>query len=165
MISRKVFSRKIFEIGSDILHFIIGILLILLGSVFVFHVVSSLDKLFIDQELAVTVGTILNKIFFVLMILEMAHTVMISYQEHIIKPEPFLLIGLIASVRRILALTLNLVEAHPSMQEFKMAMIETAILGGLVLILVIAIVLLRRYDQGIKNKAGVEIDNLAPELS
>jgi len=64
MISRKVFSRKIFEIGSDILHFIIGILLILLGSVFVFHVVSSLDKLFIDQELAVTVGTILNKIFF-----------------------------------------------------------------------------------------------------
>ena len=165
MISRKVFSRKIFEIGSDILHFIIGILLILLGSVFVFHVVSSLDKLFIDQELAVTVGTILNKIFFVLMILEMAHTVMISYQEHVIKPEPFLLIGLIASVRRILALTLNLVEAHPSMQEFKMAMIETAILGGLVLILVIAIVLLRRYDQGIKNKAGVEIDNLAPELS
>jgi uncharacterized membrane protein (DUF373 family) len=99
------------------------------------------------------------------MILEMAHTVMISYQEHVIKPEPFLLIGLIASVRRILALTLNLVEAHPSMQEFKMAMIETAILGGLVLILVIAIVLLRRYDQGIKNKAGVEIDNLAPELS
>ena len=165
MISRKVFSRKIFEIGSDILHFIIGILLILLGSVFVFHVVSSLDKLFVDQELAVTVGTILNKIFFVLMILEMAHTVMISYQEHIIKPEPFLLIGLIASVRRILALTLNLVEAHPSMEEFKMAMIETAILGGLVLILVIAIVLLRRYDQGIKNKAGVEIDNLAPELS
>ena len=165
MISRKVFSRKIFEIGSDILHFIIGILLILLGSVFVFHVVSSLDKLFIDQELAVTVGTILNKIFFVLMILEMAHTVMISYQEHIIKPEPFLLIGLIASVRRILALTLNLVEAHPSMQEFKMAMIETAILGGLVLIRVIAIVLLRRYDQGIKNKAGVEIDSLAPELS
>jgi uncharacterized membrane protein (DUF373 family) len=151
MISRKVFSRKIFEIGSDILHFIIGILLILLGSVFVFHVVSSLDKLFIDQELAVTVGTILNKIFFVLMILEMAHTVMISYQEHIIKPEPFLLIGLIASVRRILALTLNLVEAHPSMEEFKMAMIETAILGGLVLILVIAIVLLRRCDQGEKK--------------
>jgi preprotein translocase subunit SecA len=37
-----------------------------------------------------------------------------------------------------------------------MAMIETAILGGLVLILVIAIVLLRRYDQREKN-IGVEI--------
>jgi hypothetical protein len=82
----------------------------------------------------------------------MAHTVMISYQEHIIKPEPFLLIGLIASVRRILALTLHLVESHPTMEEFNMAMIETAILGGLVLILVIAIVLLRRYDQREKNK-------------
>jgi len=159
MISRKVFSRKVFEIGSDILHFIIGILLILLGSVFVIHVVSNLDKLFIDQELAVTVGTILNKIFFVLMILEIAHTVMISYQEHVIKPEPFLLVGLIASVRRILALTLNLVETHPSIEEFKMAMVETAILGALILILVVAIVLLRRCDQRkkeVKSIVGIE---------
>ncbi|MBT8762595.1 hypothetical protein KFV02_01440 [Desulfohalobiaceae bacterium Ax17] len=163
MVSRKVFSSKVFEIGSDILHFIIGILLILLGSVFVFHVVTNLNKLLIGQDLAVTVGTILNKIFFVLMILEMAHTVMISYQEHIIKPEPFLLIGLIASVRRILALTLNLVETHPGIEEFKMAMIETAILGALILILVVAIVLLRRCDQRKKEeKSIVEIESSGP---
>ncbi|WP_456324573.1 phosphate-starvation-inducible PsiE family protein [Desulfonauticus submarinus] len=137
-------SKRFFEAGSDLLHLTIGILLIILGGAFVCQLFYNLKSLLFTKDFAYTTAVILNKVFFALMILEVAHTVVISYQEHIIKPEPFLIIGLIASIRRILALTLNLVETHPTEQEFYMAMIETAVLTFLVLILTIGLMLLKK---------------------
>lgn len=137
-------SKKVFEAGSDLLHLIIGILLITLGAIFVFHLFYNLKELFLEKDFTLTIGIILNKVFFALMILEVAHTVVVSFQEHTIKPEPFLLVGLIASVRRVLVLTLNLVENTPSQEEFYRAMLETGVLAGLILILTIGIVLLQK---------------------
>lgn len=143
-------SKKIFEAGSDFLHLIIGILLIALGAIFVFHLFYNLKSLFLEKDFALTIGIILNKVFFALMILEVAHTVVVSFQEHTIKPEPFLMVGLIASVRRILVLTLNLVENTPSQEEFYRAMLETGVLAGLILILIIGIVLLQKQKSSIQ---------------
>ena len=67
--------------------------------------------------------------------------------------EPFLVVGLIASIRRILVITLEATaltkngswatDAAPGV--FRASMIELGLLGGLVLVLVFAITLLRRY--------------------
>ncbi|HCO12285.1 MAG TPA: hypothetical protein DIT19_03555 [Desulfonauticus sp.] len=140
-------SKKFFQAGSDFLHLIIGILLIILGGFFVLHLFYNLKSLLLEKDFAVTVGIILNKVFFALMILEVAHTVVVSYQEHIIRPEPFLIIGLIASVRRVLVLTLNLVEKIPSQEEFYRAMLETGVLALLILILIIGLVLLQKNQK------------------
>ncbi len=140
-------SKKFFQAGSDFLHLIIGILLIILGVFFVLHLFYNLKSLLLEKDFAVTVGIILNKVFFALMILEVAHTVVVSYQEHIIRPEPFLIIGLIASVRRVLVLTLNLVEKIPSQEEFYRAMLETGVLALLILILIIGLVLLQKNQK------------------
>jgi hypothetical protein len=65
--------------------------------------------------------------------------------------EPFLVVGLIASIRRILVITLESSRVTqqgnwtPEGQEiFNSTMVELAVLGGLILILVISIYLLRR---------------------
>lgn len=51
---------------------------------------------------------VLNELLVVLMLVEILHTVPISIRSHILVTEPFLVVGLIASIRRILAISLEM---------------------------------------------------------
>jgi hypothetical protein len=96
---------------------------------------------------------VLDQLLLVLMLVEILHTVRISIQSHILVIiEPFLVVGLIAFIRRILVISLeaaaltkggSLTAEGESM--FRTSMIELALLGLLILILVVCIALLRRY--------------------
>ena len=50
---------------------------------------------------------VLDQLLVVLMLVEILHTVRISIRSHILVTEPFLVVGLIASIRRILVITLE----------------------------------------------------------
>jgi uncharacterized membrane protein (DUF373 family) len=102
---------------------------------------------------------VLNQLLIVLMLVEILHTVRISIRSHILVTEPFLVVGLIASIRRILVITL---EAATLTKEgswategasgiFHSSMMELGLLGLLVLVLVVSIVLLRRYAPALKD--------------
>src|ERR1700680_3732380 len=102
---------------------------------------------------------VLNQLLIVLMLVEILHTVRISIRSHVLVTEPFLVVGLIASIRRILVITL---EAATLTKEgawttdgargiFHSSMIELGLLGLLVLILVVSITLLRRYAPASKE--------------
>jgi len=88
------------------------------------------------------------------MFVEILHTVRISIRSHILVIiEPFLVVGLIASVRRILVISLEaatLTKGGTWTTEgasiFRASMIELGLLGLLILILVVSITLLRRYS-------------------
>jgi uncharacterized membrane protein (DUF373 family) len=96
---------------------------------------------------------VLNELLFVLMAVEILNTVRISIRSHTLLVEPFLVVGLIASIRRILVITLEATaltkngawatDGAPGV--FRASMIELGLLGALVLVLVFAITLLRRY--------------------
>src|SRR5437879_9117685 len=96
---------------------------------------------------------VLDQLLVVLMLVEILHTVRISIRSHILVTEPFLVVGLIASIRRILVITLEAAaltkEGTWSTQGanviFHSSMIELGLLGLLVLVLVVSIALLRRY--------------------
>jgi uncharacterized membrane protein (DUF373 family) len=98
---------------------------------------------------------VLDQLLVVLMLVEILHTVRISIRSHILVTEPFLVVGLIASIRRILVITLEAatptkggVWSPDSASIFRASMIELGLLGLLVLIFVYSITLLRRYAQG-----------------
>jgi hypothetical protein len=94
---------------------------------------------------------VLDHLLVVLMLVEILHTVRISIHSHTLITEPFLVVGLIASIRRILVITL---EASTLTKEgtwsaerasiFQASMTELSLLGVLVLILVFSVTLLRR---------------------
>jgi uncharacterized membrane protein (DUF373 family) len=95
---------------------------------------------------------VLDQLLVVLMLVEILHTVRISIHSHFLVTEPFLVVGLIASIRRILVITLEaatLTKAGKWSEEgaslFRASMTELALLGLIVLILVFSITLLRRY--------------------
>jgi hypothetical protein len=94
---------------------------------------------------------VLDQLLVVLMLVEILHTVRISIRSQELLMEPFLIVGLIASIRRVLVITMQAAklteEGHPSggsEAAFRISMIELGILGLLVLIFVVSIYLLRR---------------------
>jgi hypothetical protein len=94
---------------------------------------------------------IIDRLLLVLMLVEILHTVRISIRSHVLVTEPFLIVGLIATIRRILVITLeaaNLTRpetwARGGEVVFRASVIELGLLGVLVLVLVTAIYLLRR---------------------
>jgi hypothetical protein len=94
---------------------------------------------------------IVDRLMFVLMLIEILHTVRGSVRSGELTPEPFLIIGLIASIRNVIVITLKssgmTAEGHGSIEGemlFRSSIVELAVLGALILIFVISIYMLRR---------------------
>jgi len=97
----------------------------------------------------------LDRTLLVLMVVEILYTVQVSFREHRLVPEPFLLVALIASVRRIIVLTAELGElARKGGEAFRAGMIETALVAAVVVALAAALVVLRkRHPQVVAERA------------
>ncbi len=87
--------------------------------------------------------TIIDRLLFVLMLVEILHTVHASLRSGGLSCEPFLIVGLIACVRRILVITLQLSQTTEggrwTMAElpfFHASMLELGVLGGLIVVLI-----------------------------
>jgi uncharacterized membrane protein (DUF373 family) len=92
-----------------------------------------------------TVVVLLDRILLALMVVELLYTLQVSFREHALVPEPFLLLALIASVRRILVITAEFgAQAHPEDSTFRQVMWELTLLTVLIVVLVASVVVLRR---------------------
>jgi uncharacterized membrane protein (DUF373 family) len=88
---------------------------------------------------------LLDQILLIFMIVEILYTVQVSFREHALVPEPFIVVGLIAVIRRVLVLTAEFGELLEKGEAvFRNAMLELGLLTVMVLALVAALVLLRR---------------------
>jgi uncharacterized membrane protein (DUF373 family) len=105
---------------------------------------------------------VVDRLLFLLMLVEILHTVRVSMRSGRLTCEPFLIVGLIASIRRVLVVTLQSSEfTHskdwtPEKQAlFQASMIELGVLAALILAMVASIFLLHRArDDG--HPAGEE---------
>ena len=99
-----------------------------------------------------------DRLLFVLMLVEILHTVSASVRTGSLTVQPFLIVGLIASIRRVLVITL---ETSDSMQgkvwnetvsqKFHASMLELGVLAGLILVMVGSIWLLRQVPEDAKK--------------
>jgi uncharacterized membrane protein (DUF373 family) len=134
---------------EDIVYIGLGLLL---GSSALFLLVSSglsfvqgvLGGAFAGQETSGIIS-LLDQTLLVLMIVEILYTVQVSFREHVLAPEPFLIVALIAATRRILVLTaefsrLEEIEAA----TFRNAMLELGLLTIMIVALVASLLMLRR---------------------
>jgi len=102
-----------------------------------------------EADLASRFVATLDQLLLVLMIIEILYTVQISFREHALMPEPFLVVGLIATIRRVLVITAelsNVAQRDPEM--FRHAMLELGLLTLMVLALVGALGIVRRRAPG-----------------
>jgi len=95
---------------------------------------------------------VIDRLLFVLMLIEIFHTVRVSIRSGNLTCEPFLIVGLIATIRRVLVITLQSSEvtqnssAWTAAQEarFRYSMLELGVLATLIVVMVVSIWILRR---------------------
>jgi hypothetical protein len=109
-------------------------------------VVSAVMSMLDVAELGVleTVLAVLDRLLLAFIFVELIATIKVTQTERgIFIAEPFLLVGLIAVVRRILLLTAQLEQAE-SIERFQNMIIELGVMTGLVIVLTIALYFTRR---------------------
>lgn len=94
-------------------------------------------------------ASVLDQLLLVLMIIEILYTVQVSFREHVLVPEPFVLVALIAAVRRILVITAEFGSLMDQRGEgaVRYAMIELGLLTVMAGVLVGCLVGLRKRDK------------------
>jgi uncharacterized membrane protein (DUF373 family) len=98
-----------------------------------------------------TVVEVIDRLLVVLVLVEILHTVRISIRSHTLVTEPFLVVGLIATIRRMLVITLDAANltnaanwAADGQARLRASMFELGLLGVIVIVLVISIYILRK---------------------
>jgi len=86
---------------------------------------------------------ILNVVLLVMMTMEIVYTVAVSLQSHTLKAEPFLIIGIIAGIRRMLVITATSTKHEGNPGGFHNMLVELGLIAGTVVALAVAIWILR----------------------
>jgi uncharacterized membrane protein (DUF373 family) len=105
--------------------------------------VVSFGQSVLISSLPLSIISLLDRILLILLIVELLYTVQVSFREHALMPEPFLLVGLISAIRRVLILTAEFGELGEKTETiFRHFVIELAVLTLLIVALAVALVLL-----------------------
>lgn len=100
------------------------------------------------ENLRTGIMRMLDALLLILMLVEILHTVGISLREHVLVVEPFLIVGLIAVIRRVLVITAEQAEfitKDPAL--FERMLLELGLLTFVILVLGIAIYLIRKQEK------------------
>lgn len=130
------------NIIEDLIYVIVAILLVASALLLIYNEIISFPEFFKAENQVQTIIEIISKTLLLVMVLEILYTVRITIKEHILCSEPFLIVGLIAAIRRILIIS---VETAYFQEKINMYMLEISVLSGMILIFVISIILLRKY--------------------
>jgi uncharacterized membrane protein (DUF373 family) len=146
-------STEYLHVVEVLLYIIVGALLSVAAAGEVIQAGALLWRSAMGREPAFYGLLVLDQLLLVLMMVELLHTVRISVRSQTLIMEPFLIVGLIASIRRVLVITMQAAkmteQGQPQAGEaasaaFRNTMVELGLLGFLILVFVFAIYLLRR---------------------
>jgi uncharacterized membrane protein (DUF373 family) len=128
-----------------------AVLAITIGMIFVSTLISMLQAL--DVGLTQTVRMVLDQVLLIFIFVELLATIRIVAREREIVAEPFLLVGLIAVVRRILSVTAEAGQATGT-EQFQNLVIELGALAVLVVALTTALYVTRRTRRRERSPEG-----------
>ncbi len=130
----------------------IGLLLAIVAVVALVHVGIEVTVGVLAWESTEKIFHTVDQLLFVLMLVEILHTVRVSLRSGNLNAEPFLIVGLIASIRRVLVITLESSNAQQAngadhTELFRTSMIELGVLAVLIMTMVVSIAMIRWSDR------------------
>jgi uncharacterized membrane protein (DUF373 family) len=149
-------SQQVLVTFEGILYAAVGLLLAVAAVLVLGATVSDVVSDLRNGTNAVQVTVlILDRILLTLIVAELVFTLRFVLRTHEIVAEPFLFIGLIAVVRRILIVTAELERLSPSGRQLTNTLLELGLMAVLTFALAGAIFLIRRSDR----RAGTGMAN------
>lgn len=130
---------------EELLYLVVGLLLLAAAVLVVIGTVTGLIDAIKTRQNAVNTGVVvLDRVLLILIVAELLHTLRFVVLRGQIVVEPFLFVGLIAVVRRILIITAELERQIPAGRALTNLLLELGLLGFLALALAAAIYMVRR---------------------
>jgi hypothetical protein len=134
---------------EDVVYVALGVLLAASAVALLVSAGAAFVRAVVEGQVGSQLVAVLDQLLLVLMIIEILYTVQISFREHALMPEPFLVVGLIAGIRRVLVITAELSDiAQRDAEAFRHAMLELGLLTLMILALVGALGIVRRRAPG-----------------
>ena len=144
---------------EDFVYIGLGIVLAATAVCLLFLVLRNFVLALTTRSLSGQVVGLLDQILLILLIIELLYTVQVSFREHALVAEPFLVVALIATVRKILVLTTQISELPDNNDMlFRHSVIQLSLLALMVLVLVGSVILLQRHGK------IVEVHPAEPDL-
>jgi uncharacterized membrane protein (DUF373 family) len=137
-----------FSRAEDVIYIGLGLLLTAIAFTLLITEVVYFWQYVSTVSLSENIVFLLDRILLIIIFVEVLYTVQVSFRQHILQPEPFLVVGLIAVTRRIFVLTAEMSKlAKETQAGFYNAMIELGLLTLLVVALVLCLHMLRQQDR------------------
>jgi uncharacterized membrane protein (DUF373 family) len=136
---------RVFTAVEDVVYVGLGLLLAGCSLALLVSGLINFGQNLMAGSLTTNVVALLDRVLLILLVVELLYTVQVSFREHALVPEPFLLVGLIAGIRRVLLLTAELAHVQEKSEAvFQHFIVELLVLTVLIVALVISLVLLRK---------------------
>ena len=137
-----------FTTVEDVLYVGLGVVLAAGGVALLVNAAVYFARSLLGGAIGASVVAVLDQLLLILMMIEILYTVQVSFREHVLVPEPFVLVALIAAVRRILVITAEFgTLADEGESAFRYATIELGLLTVMTGVLVTCLVGLRKRDK------------------
>ncbi|HXH40532.1 MAG TPA: phosphate-starvation-inducible PsiE family protein [Thermoanaerobaculia bacterium] len=143
----RVWVARAFSGVEDLVYIGLGLLLGGSAIVLLIGAFMSFGQSLMSGQVTANIIQLLDRILLILLVVELLYTVQVSFREHAVTPEPFLLVGLIAAIRRVLILTAEFgqpgTRSDTLIQHF---LLELSVLTLLIVALAVSLFVLRSRD-------------------
>ena len=133
--------KNLFLWAERIVYLLIAILLLITAFFLIYNSGLALIHSFEEKDFIRGALHVIDRVLLTLMVVEIIYTVKISLRAHTLSVEPFIMVGLIASIRRILIIS---VESAYLTERFEQHMIEMGVLGFIIIVLIFSLLACRK---------------------
>ncbi len=134
----------VFRIGEDLVHYAVAAVLLILAMMVLYDTITNLVSQ--DTTFANRVINCINGVLFVIIVMELLHTVLAHFERGGFQLQPFLIIGIISAVRHILTIGARLTLTDVGADVFRHSQIELGVNSGVVLGLAVSLLLVRHSE-------------------
>ncbi|MGO9294227.1 MAG: phosphate-starvation-inducible PsiE family protein [Streptosporangiaceae bacterium] len=135
-------TTSVLERSQDVVTVSVGVILVLLAAVlliagiydFFAHALSGPHP-----SVFRAAASLLDSVLLVLILVEIVHTVVLSLRQHRLAAQPFIVVGLVAVIRRILLVL------TPGVSDVKLTTSELALLIGMIAVFITGLIVVSRY--------------------
>lgn len=138
-------TEKAFGLVEDLLYVLVAVALSLAGLVLFGYAIYEAVKGAQEEAMSTVILALLDTLLLVFIITEIIHTIRVVIDEKILVSEPFLVVGIVAAIRRLVVVSAEAKDLFGK-PTFGDAMLEIGVLTGTVLALGATIFMLRHTE-------------------
>lgn len=128
----------VLENSQDYVAGVVGVVLVILAAVLIVSGIITFVHDMVTSNVTIAASGLLDRLLLVLIVAEIVHTVVLSLRTHQLVAQPFIVVGLVAVIRKILLVLSN---------EASVDTTQLALLIGMVVAFVAGLIAVSRFEK------------------